>query len=1043
MSTLSQSIPNFLSGISQQPDNRKRPGQVKDAVNVFPDFALGMLKRPGGKFISKLHGAAASGKWFEILRDSNEKYIGQYADNVFRIWDLANGHPKQVDMGSNTGVPGTCNLTVVKSTADALEDARDALAAKLLLLQAAEDDLVETTNLSTIRVNQLFSTNVGYTPPHIEEFITDGVVQYPDGSEIFIINKVIQETLSTPHPVIAVSIKNAGTDLSTGSTANNATVTTGSGTGLTLNVTVDSDGCVSAVSIGNSSGTNYRTGDTVTISALAGAEFTIHALEKGTERTNDYPLVASKGQRVYDLMQSVAPTKFAADILAKTNAYNDHLSKTSTPRGYVQLDGDLSTAETNYTNAVNNCAITTIPANGYLKDATPEDIELLTVNDTTFVLNKKKTVAYTSNKTHSSGFDAHRAHVTINIAANSTQYTVSLNGTDFSHTSPGSAAEPTAIAAALATAITANNAFTATQIGPGLYITSNNAFTVGVKGGSTADGISAISETTANVNTLPLQTKNGYIVTVKNAQDVDIDDQYLIFKTHANANFGAGQWEETAAPDLNFEFDPLTMPHQLISNANGTFTFGPISWKTRKIGDNNSNKTPSFVGNEIKHIFFYRGRMGFLSEGNVTLSKADDIFDFWNTTAQTVTNDDRIDISVVGKKPVFLQYVLPTSVGLVLYSQTEQFLLTTDSDILSPTTAKVNTMSAYECDPNVEAVSLGISQAFVSKTPLYTRLFELTDISTDIPPLMSDVTNYVPELIPAAINSMVASPDLSIVSLGQTGNSTVYQYRFLNQSREKRVINSWYKWDLTGTLLDQFFDRNTLYMVVKNGSDVYVQSFDVSQSNELGFLSLPTGEKTDVCLDLFSIDPHRTYNSTTDKTKIFLPYDSVTGKKVSVLVLGDVGSVFHPTIGGNAGDQFVEIDGDYRGIKLAVGYIYDMTIDLPKIYQYSVSDGNVNLDDVSSLVIHRLKFKVGLSGPVDYKVIITGINDWTKDVTVTLPQQYNLNNVNMQASSTHVVPIFQRNENLLVQIIGNTPFPVSLLGLDWEGKINNRFYRRG
>ena len=74
MSTFSQSIPNFLSGISQQPDSRKRPGQVRDALNAFPDFALGMLKRPGGKFVSKLHGASASGKWFEILRDANEKY---------------------------------------------------------------------------------------------------------------------------------------------------------------------------------------------------------------------------------------------------------------------------------------------------------------------------------------------------------------------------------------------------------------------------------------------------------------------------------------------------------------------------------------------------------------------------------------------------------------------------------------------------------------------------------------------------------------------------------------------------------------------------------------------------------------------------------------------------------------------------------------------------------------------------------------------------------------------------------------------------------
>jgi len=298
---------------------------------------------------------------------------------------------------------------------------------------------------------------------------------------------------------------------------------------------------------------------------------------------------------------------------------------------------------------------------------------------------------------------------------------------------------------------------------------------------------------------------------------------------------------------------------------------------------------------------------------------------------------------------------------------------------------------------------------------------------------------------------------LSVVSLGTTGSSTLYQYRFLMTSRDEKAVNSWYKWELTGTLLTQFFDSSTFYAVVKNGSDVYVQSFDMTQSSEEGFLTLPTGEKTDVCLDLFAINPHRLYDGTgyTNKTRIFLPYDSVSGKELNVVVLGgyigdantlssqSVGAVIKPTIGGTAGNRHVDIDGDYRGRDLIIGYGYDMTVDLPKLYRYNINNNSISNDDVSSLIIHRLKVKTGLSGPVDYKISITGLNDWTNTISVTQPNQYQLNNVNMQASSTHVVPIFQRNENLAVQIIGNTPFPVSLLGLDWEGKLNQRFYRRG
>ena len=159
-----------------------------------------------------------------------------------------------------------------------------------------------------------------------------------------------------------------------------------------------------------------------------------------------------------------------------------------------------------------------------------------------------------------------------------------------------------------------------------------------------------------------------------------------------------------------------------------------------------------------------------------------------------------------------MNYVEPTSVGLVLYSDTEQFILSTDSDILSPKTAKVNSLSSYESDKKIQAVSLGTSQAFINKTPLYTRLFELNDISTEQPPLMQDITNVVPEYIPNDIDSMIASPGLSLVSLGKTGSSTLYQYRFLQQNRERRIVNCWYKWELTGNLLCQFFDANTLYL---------------------------------------------------------------------------------------------------------------------------------------------------------------------------------------------------------------------------------------
>ena len=848
-----------------------------------------------------------------------------------------------------------------------------------------------------------------------------------------------------------VDVKKSGMGLGVASGTNIATTTNGDGTGATLDLTV-TNGQVEAVSI-NTNGTNYVTGDELYPTGYTGVVIRAYGIDRGTERTSENPVIASEGYRIYELDETVAPANTAAELTAATTAYNNAVS---TRDAAITT---LTNAKAAATTADTACAIATIDPNAYLKDAAAEDIEFLTLNDYTFVLNKKKLVEMKTSPTSHPSVDPHRAQIVIQIAANATDYKVLLtqggSTTTFSHTSSSSGASSDNIASALQSLIDANAAYSATQVGGSVYVTSSSAFSVEVRGGIQDSSIYAVTDAISNQSLLPLQSKDGYVVRIVNSEDLDIDDMFVKFTTDGSQTFGTGNWEETLEPGLKYQFNELTMPHQLVRQADGTFVYSSVNWNDRLVGDDNTNPEPSFVNHTISHIFFYRNRMGFLSGQNVILSRAGDLFNFWNTSAQTAVNDDPIDISAAGKRPAFLNYVEPTSVGLVLYATNEQFLLGTDSDILAPTSAKVNSLSAYECDANVESVSLGTSQAFISKTPLYTRLFELTDVTSEQPPLMADITNVVPELIPESIDSMVSSPALSVVSMGATGSSTLYQYRFLARTREERLVNCWYKWELTGKLLTQFFDSSTFFTCVSNGSDVYVQSYDMTQSSEEGFLTLPTGEKTDVCLDLFDTNPVHSYDAANDKTIIRLPYDAVAGKQLKVVVLGgfigdenvvgseSVGAILEPTLQTDADGTFVEINGDFQGRDLIIGYNYDMSLKLPKLYRYTNSNGQIINDDVSSLILHRIKVKTGLSGPVDYKVSITGLADYTETISVTQPNQYQLNSVNMQASSTHVVPVFQRNENLAIEIIGNTPFPVSLLGLDWEGKLNQRFYRRG
>ena len=51
MAGITQTIPSYSAGMSEQPDNLKFPGQVIDSVNAIPDVTRGLFKRPGLKRI--------------------------------------------------------------------------------------------------------------------------------------------------------------------------------------------------------------------------------------------------------------------------------------------------------------------------------------------------------------------------------------------------------------------------------------------------------------------------------------------------------------------------------------------------------------------------------------------------------------------------------------------------------------------------------------------------------------------------------------------------------------------------------------------------------------------------------------------------------------------------------------------------------------------------------------------------------------------------------------------------------------------------------
>ena len=154
MASVTQKVPNYVLGMSTQPDEKKIPGQVTDLVNGVPDVVRQLIKRPGSQLVNTLSPSTASHtKWFSIYSAHDEQYIGQVgADGAVKIWRCSDGVEIPVDYAD---VAGSGVATYLDNTALSDEKSSD--------IQALT--INETTFFVNRRKNTAMKTGTGDLSP--------------------------------------------------------------------------------------------------------------------------------------------------------------------------------------------------------------------------------------------------------------------------------------------------------------------------------------------------------------------------------------------------------------------------------------------------------------------------------------------------------------------------------------------------------------------------------------------------------------------------------------------------------------------------------------------------------------------------------------------------------------------------------------------------------------------------------------------------------------------------------------------------------------
>ena len=1047
MAGVTQTIPTYTGGISQQPDELKIPGQVNKAKNVIPDVTEGLTKRPGGKLVASLSDSSnfslpdgsnstttydpdsqTNGKWLSYYRDETEQYIGQIdrTGNV-RMWQCSAFN------GATAGAP-------VPVLYDGGVSSATETALKLYLEHSADDDLQSLTlndftyvsnratyksdgstahPKTTVAMKTLTSgeynsdlsvtadKNKNDVRPH-EGFVNLKKIQYASQYAL----NLFDATQGTPSTISTATRIKVERDIDSKNACTSSNVLPSSGN-------LPDDGHYCNNSAGNDQdaycpnvATRIFSVSSNDAGPAADANGTAHsyAVTRGSntlgtgEAANLYFRIATIGQSVAQGGSQQEPDyqcryTTTHDLLYggegwETGDYFYVWMKNARYKITIE-DHSVSKVQVTMNSLAGSGAIRPLP--------TPFDNETTITAES--IIGEIRTIIenYTGN----------------GITSSETQ-----------------------------------------QIGTGLYLTNETAFNVSTPNG---DLMTTFSRNVNTIEDLPAECKHGYAVKVKNS-DADEDDYWVKFLGENNLD-GPGVWEECPEPGRKINFDEETMPVQIVrkqDDSSGTRTgtanriFFEVShpdWAKCQVGDTATNPEPSFVGNKISQLVFFRNRLCILSDTNIIMSRPGNFFNFWGKSAITYSNTDPIDLSVSSTFPSIIYSGIQVNSGLVLFTANQQFMLTTDSDILNPTTAKINAIADYNFNYKTNPQSLGTSVGFLDNAGKYTRFFEMAGIRREGEPKVIEQSKVVSKLFDADLSVVSSSRENGIMLFNEKDKSTIYGFRYFNSS-QKRLQQAWFTWEMSGNVQYQCMLDDSFYAIIRNGSKDVMQKFDIKLRDDSRSVTddFDTTDTSDDVLYRVHLDNSKIitasqlgYSATTKRTGFTQPVGFNSDKQLAVFchTAGDeIGRYATASLVGNPGNYNIEFDGDWTGQDLTVGYLFDYEVEFPTIHITRTEGESTRSETRGSLIIHRAKLSLGNTGQYTTLLKRRGKDDYSETYEPTYADSYNTNQLAFLSEDIKTIPIYDRNTNATLTLKSSHPSPATLQSMTWEGEYTTKFYQR-
>lgn len=720
---------------------------------------------------------------------------------------------------------------------------------------------------------------------------------------------------------------------------------------------------------------------------------------------------------------------------------------------------------------INGSASLTTSSVSYINTATPkQNLKALTVGDTTFVLNQTTTVNASSSTTPALPL---RGLITITQGDYSKSYSVSVvlsytdtgNGdgnqvtitdsiTSGNDTDAANANSST-IALSLrnkmaeteagnySTSLMSNNVGSFQQFGSNIFFTANSTLSaddlnsdhavtgmsVRTEDGLANTGMSAAHKEVDVITDLPAQNENGFRIKVRGQPDLNEDDYYVKFETVGavdGVGYGKGSYVETVGFGISTGIDNNTMPHKLVNTAPNTFTFGASTYTERKAGDDDTNPQPSFVTRTIDNMFFFKNRLGFLTEDKVVMSEAGEPFNFFRTTVTTLLDSDPIDVQISSQKVTNLKSATGFQENLLLFSENTQFVLK-GGDLLTPRTISVTPVTNFDAAGVVNPIPLGAYMYFPFESGSFTGIREYTvNANTDVYD-STEVSEHIPTYIPKDVFTFSGSSTedaLAMVSENEKGSIFVYRFFFNGQ---KKLLSSWFKFTLDGEIRGLSFSKSDLFIVLTKNSNTQL----ISMPFDAGLTD--TGVNHNTYLDMRRSVSVAAGATTIDLSSFYTPADN------TIKVYTTDGALIPST---NSGATVTLTNGALSSTDATnvwVGIDYTMKYTFSKQLFKQASGQSKTPSAGGSMMLKNCSVFYNKTAHFDVKVTPSQRDTYTNTFN---PNIINTTNIALQLDDGFFrVPVFSNSEDTTITIENSSALPSNFQSAEFEVNAHQRSRR--